>query len=132
MKKVTRIGAYGICRENNCILLVPKKTGPYQGSLDLPGGKIEFGEAPEDTLRREFVEEVASSFKNAELLFNISCITERSELQFHHVGLIYSISGRLALLDQQAEDEFYWIELSQLATIALTPFAAQAVKYLEL
>lgn len=132
MKKVTRIGVYGICRENNCMLLVPKKSGPYKGMLDLPGGGIEFGEAPEETLRREFEEEVASSFNKAELLFNVSYFTEHSDLQFHHVGMIYSISGRLDLTDKLPEDEFYWIELPKLAATALTPFAAHAVKYLEL
>ena len=42
-------------------LLIRQKRGPYAGKLDFPGGGIEFGESPEQALRREFAEEVANT-----------------------------------------------------------------------
>lgn len=128
MKNITRIGAYGVCKENERILLVPKRSGLYKGQLDLPGGRIEFGETPEETLRREFIEEAACGFKEVKLLCNLVCLTELPDSQFHHIGLIYSIYGSFTL-PQEPEDEFYWIEFSQLSSTALTPFARQALNY---
>ncbi|KAF3363058.1 hypothetical protein PHSC3_000394 [Chlamydiales bacterium STE3] len=132
MDKKTRIGAYGVCQKNNALLLVPKKSGPYKGQLDLPGGGLEFGETPEETLQREFIEETASGFSQSRLLFNMSQVTTFNGYQFYHIGLIYTILGWHALPNYQAEDIFYWVEFLQLPTISLTPFAQQAVKFLKL
>ena len=53
MKQIKHIGSYGLILENNKILLIKKHGGPYDGKLDLPGGTIEYGEKPEETLVRE-------------------------------------------------------------------------------
>ena len=41
--------------------------GPYTGLLDLPGGGIEYGEKTDDTIRREFMEEVGVAIKDYKL-----------------------------------------------------------------
>ena len=55
--KVIRAGAYALvtCKEH--IVLVEAGQGPYKGMCNLPGGGIEFGESPKETLRRELEEE---------------------------------------------------------------------------
>ena len=68
------LGAYGILIENNKILLIKKKTGPYDGKLDLPGGTIEFNEKPYDTLKREFLEETGIDITEYEYLMLIQLI----------------------------------------------------------
>ena len=55
-KEYRQLGAYGLLINNNKILLIKKKTGPYDGLLDLPGGTIEFNERPTEALKREFRE----------------------------------------------------------------------------
>ena len=57
MKEHKHLGVYGLMIRDDKILLIKKVTGPYDGKLDLPGGRIEFGELPKDTLKREFLEE---------------------------------------------------------------------------
>ena len=47
---LSRFGAYGILLGDSAILLTRKKSGPYKGLWDLPGGGIEFGETPEEAL----------------------------------------------------------------------------------
>ena len=47
------IGIYGLSIKDDKILLIKKKTGPYDGKLDLPGGTIEFCERPSEALKRE-------------------------------------------------------------------------------
>ena len=40
MKKYKQLGAYALILKDDKILLIKKKTGPYYGKLDLPGGTI--------------------------------------------------------------------------------------------
>lgn len=46
-------GVYGICIENNHILVIDKMKGPYRNRYDLPGGSLEDGEALLAGLHRE-------------------------------------------------------------------------------
>lgn len=58
MKEHTHLGVYGLLIKDEKILLVIKSGGPYDGKLDLPGGSFRFGETPDETLKRKFLEEV--------------------------------------------------------------------------
>lgn len=51
-------GVYGIwLNARGRAVLIRKARGPYLGLLDLPGGTAAPGEGPEETLRRELIEE---------------------------------------------------------------------------
>ena len=95
MKEHKHLGAYGIIIEDEKILLIKKVTGPYDGKLDLPGGTIEFGERPEDTLVRELKEEIGVKVKKYGLFDCDSvCFKWKYEdkiINFHHVGIFYKV-----------------------------------------
>jgi ribosomal protein S18 acetylase RimI-like enzyme len=71
-RQIMRTGAYGVATQNGKILLITQQSGPYQGKFDLPGGRIEFGETIEETLRREFYEEVSMHFESMKFLCNLT------------------------------------------------------------
>ena len=71
--KHKHIGVYGLIIKENKILLIKKKTGPYDGKLDLPGGSFEFGERPEETLKREFIEEAGLTITDIKEFITIDC-----------------------------------------------------------
>jgi len=140
MKEFKHFGAYGIIIKDNNILLIKKVSGPYDGLLDLPGGTIEFGEKPDETLKRELKEEVGISVTNYKLLDADSvCFkwkyNEKETIKVHHTAIYYLINSydgdikNNIEIDQQNDDslgaEFYDIdtinknELSKIALLQL-------------
>ena len=95
MKQFKHLGAYGLIIEERKIVLIKKKGGPYNEKLDLPGGTIEWGETPEQTLIRELNEEVGIDVTNYELFDANSVVLEwmhKEELEkVHHLGIFYKI-----------------------------------------
>lgn len=97
MKKFSHLGAYGLIIKNEQIVLIRKVGGPYSGKLDLPGGTIEWGETPEETLKRELNEEVGINVKEY-VLFDANSVTfewvHKEELECgHHLGIFYKINS---------------------------------------
>lgn len=126
-KQLMRTGVYGVAIDNGKILLIIQNGGPYQGKFDLPGGRIEFGETIEKTLRREFFEEVSMSFESMNFLCNL---TERVDVQhrkdpysFHRIGLIYSIKN-LSSSNEESKDQlkYEWKELNEIQESEVSQF----------
>src|SRR5689334_14610033 len=57
--KIRRVGAYGLCRDDHRRVLLARNSGAseFPGLWGLPGGGVEQGEHPDDTVLREFREE---------------------------------------------------------------------------
>lgn len=95
MKEHKHLGAYGLLIKENKILLITKITGPYDGKLDLPGGTIEFGETPTETLKRELLEETGLEIEEYQLFDANSVIVEwkynDNRIKTHHTGIFYKI-----------------------------------------
>jgi len=114
--RITRVGVYGVATKDDKLLLIKQPKGPYAGKFDFPGGGIEFGESPEQTLAREFMEEVAMEFDSSFLYTNLTAtlhvsatITSEPYL-FFHIGMIYKITGCRSSTKQQKELQPFWID----------------------
>lgn len=125
-KQITRYGAYAVIMVNAKLLLTQKKLGPYKGLWDLPGGGIEFGETPEQALKREIKEETASTADQVKL-FTVMTHTgeyfDHDKYSFHHIGIIYEVNGVTPLPNVVPEEAIRWASVSELAPDELTPFA---------
>lgn len=133
MEKYTHLGVYGVLIKQGRMLLIRKARGPYIGKWDLPGGSIEFGEEPEQTLRREFLEETGLIDIRSRMKTAVSCtiIYKRSDdvlEEMHHIGIIYEVEmeGEQVPIkrvgDQQDSLGAEWIPLEKLKFIPITPF----------
>lgn len=95
MKQFKHLGVYGLIVKDDKIVLIKKVGGPYNGKLDLPGGTVEWGETPEQTLIRELNEEVGIDVTKYELFDANSIIFEwihKEELERgHHLGIFYKV-----------------------------------------
>jgi ADP-ribose pyrophosphatase YjhB (NUDIX family) len=134
MNQVSRFGAYGILLRDSAILLTRKKSGPYKGLWDLPGGAIEFGETPEEALKRELLEESALSIIRFEFATTATAVGSYEDhgapYRFHHIGMIYKVTDWTQKSDLVPEEENRWAKLSDLHLNELTPLAKQAVTLL--
>jgi len=134
-RKITRTGVYGVVAEDEKILLIEQKRGPYAGKLDFPGGGIEFGESAEQALRREFAEEVAMTFDSLTLLDNLTTLIDvpknsaNEPYTFHQIGMIYQVKG-LHPLKSEAAAEFQpiWIDPKTLSEEMCSSLLWQFVK----
>ena len=95
--KDKHLGVYGLIIKDDKILLIKKKTGPYDGKLDLPGGSIEFCERVEDALKRELKEETGLDIKEYKL-FDVDSVVadwkwDDKPFRTHHIGVFYTINS---------------------------------------
>lgn len=131
MQQVFRVGAYGIVRLNNKLLVITQERGPYKDHFDLPGGAIEFGETPEEALKREFMEETGMEIKASTLVANLShkqdvpSINDRPPFKFHQLGLIYKVE-----IENTVEKgclKHAWIDLDRLKSEKTSPILGKII-----
>ncbi len=140
IKEYKQFGAYAILIKNKRILLIKKHGGTYDGKLDLPGGTIEFGERPEEALKRELKEETGIKVMDYKL-FDADSVSfdwqykEDVLVKVHHTGIFYQVFNyendikKEVKIDDVNDDslgaEYYDIsklnkkELSKIATLEL-------------
>lgn len=137
VQKKSRIGVYGVVIRQGKLLMVEQQSGPYAGKYDFPGGGIEFSETIEQTLRREFQEEVNMSFATMQLLDNLTTtvevpsINENPPYLFHQIGLIYSVMDVKTLPGTSNTSlKFHWVEPKHLTPSNSSPFVWQTLESL--
>lgn len=91
------LGVYGLVIKGEEVLLIKKAVGPYKGKLDLPGGTVNFGERPNETLIREFDEETGLAITDYSL-FDVDSVKflykeNDKSIMVHHMGIFYKILG---------------------------------------
>jgi len=138
MNRRTHIGAYGIVEKDNSILLIQKARGPYTGLLDLPGGTIEFGEAPDGTVVREIDEETGLTVNDCQLVkaasfcFQHNCTSDIEPEEFHHLAFVYKVqcdSTNKIKTDSDGLDSFgaVWVHKDRCDVNKLSPLSKFAV-----
>jgi ADP-ribose pyrophosphatase YjhB (NUDIX family) len=97
-----RVAAYGLLVDDDTVLLVEGAAdSDVPGRWFLPGGGVEHGEEPTETVRREFAEETGLDVTVGDLLGVWSEMIEASVrgVEVHSVSIVYEIdswSGELA------------------------------------
>ncbi len=130
-QRISRLGSYGLVIQDNKVLLTNKKSGPYLGLWDLPGGAIEFGETPETALIREILEETASAAKTL-TLFDTATFTGTYAIKgvmvkFHHIGILFQVADITPVEHAIPEEEVRWVNHKNLNLDELTPIAKAAI-----
>jgi len=136
----THVGAYGIIIKNDEIALIRKARGGYKGKLDLPGGGVEHTEVPEETLKRELMEEIGCEVKDYELMdvtaTNIKWKMNEEEWEdLHHIGILYNVNILGDILKNEADgldsEGANWYKINELNKDELSPFTRYVIEKLK-
>ncbi len=113
-----KISVRALIKNNERILLVRRASGnpAYIGQFELPGGKVEFGEDPQQSLRREVNEEIGIGAGIVQLYRVISWM-DAVERDTQHVIIVYLVgltdpASKISLSDEH--DKFLWMKLSDI------------------
>jgi 8-oxo-dGTP diphosphatase len=124
-----RVAAYGLARDQGRVLLVrASELSNVPGTWFLPGGGIEFGEAPDVALQREVTEETGYVCDVGPLETVVSDVCEihlPAPEQIHTIRMIYRIklsSGEGRPEKNGSSDAFEWVLLEEVAALPLAPF----------
>jgi ADP-ribose pyrophosphatase YjhB (NUDIX family) len=134
---VQRIAAYNVCVDDQHRLLMCRLSAITErpGWWTLPGGGVEFGEHPEETARRELLEETGLLGHVAELLtvdsLHRPARGDDGEVDYHSVRLVYRTDVDGGDLKHEAEgstDFAAWCTQEELADLALVDMGKLGVR----
>ena len=143
MKETRHLGVYGIILDNDNILLIRKCRGAYTGKLDLPGGSIEHGERPEETLVREIDEEVGVKVIDYKIRCADSAVVTwinpyvgNIEENLHHIGIIYDVEINKEDIIKNDADGYdslgaSWYKISELKEDEISPLTSKVLKLIK-
>ena len=91
--------------------------GEWKDWWEFPGGKIEPGELPEDALKREIREELATEIEVGDLLSTVDYDYPKFHLTMH-CYLCTIVSGQLSLLEHE---DARWLSKKELNVVRWLP-----------
>lgn len=119
VKQITVSGAI-ILRENNGIkeiFATQRGYGDWKGWWEIPGGKLEIGETPEQCIVREIREELATEVRAEKILGVVDYDYPTFHLTMHCI-LCTIVSGDLKLLEHEAAK---WVTKETLRSVDWLP-----------
>lgn len=125
-KKIINVVA-AIIIEDGKLFATQRGYGEWKDWWEFPGGKIEPGETPQDALKREIREELATEIEVGELLTTV----EYDYPKFHltmHCFLCTVVSGQLSLLEHE---DARWLAMDELDTVKWLPADVEVVKKIQ-
>lgn len=128
------VSAYALCVRDGRMLLARVGPGHHNGGRwTLPGGGLNWGEAPADAALRELTEETGLTGRAPQLADIFSATYARSSERpldpLHHIGILYfveTLPGELRNEQHGSTDMCAWLPLEDLADVPLVPVAKYA------
>jgi 8-oxo-dGTP diphosphatase len=139
-RQVQRIASYALVVRDNAVLLARlNDRTAYPGSWTLPGGGIDFGEAPVDGVLRELHEETGLTGRVTALLGVMSAVRERGTGgpdRFNALRVLYRVEvdevGPLQIHDVDGTtDAVEWVALSEVDARPRAPLVDFALARIE-
>ncbi|OGH69123.1 MAG: hypothetical protein A3I29_00180 [Candidatus Magasanikbacteria bacterium RIFCSPLOWO2_02_FULL_44_11] len=117
MGKSIKITTKALIHRGNEVLLMKDRKGKWE----MPGGKLEFGESPEDSLVRELKEELSVRNPLVKKLVDVWVFSiERVERNIHYVFVVYEVILRHHSLKKSKEHvAFEWFGKNKIKNLKM-------------
>lgn len=112
-----RLAVSVIVRDGDKFLLVERANDPGKGSFAFPGGKVEPGEALDDAVKREALEETALTLLEFELFDVLEVLSGPSGSFLLHVYLAKTVSGIVVAGDDAVR--FGWYSQHEMSALTM-------------
>jgi mutator protein MutT len=118
------ISVRAIARNDEKILLIKRANGreTILGKYELPGGKLEYGEQPEDSLRRYLKDEAGLTMQTAQL-FDVLTYIDHDDRDIQYTFILYLVGlgiGGSSVTLSENYSEFKWEKVSNINQQELT------------
>ena len=114
-KKIEVVAA--VILQDGKLFATQRGYGEWKDWWEFPGGKIESGETPEEALKREIREELATEIEVKELLTTIDYDYPKFHLTMH-CYLCTILSGQPSLLEHE---DARWLEMDEMNSVRWLP-----------
>jgi len=131
-----RLAVYGVCRDAAGRLLLARAAPSLslRGRWFLPGGGVQHGEDPRDSLRREIHEESGLTVELGDLLDVLSDVRAiPGDVSLHTVRLIYRVTsweGTLRPETGGTTDAVGWFTLEEMRSMPLARYVQTVMEQL--
>ena len=123
-----RISTAGVAAKDNRYFVVKRLPGTSIGeSWEFPGGKNRLGELPQDTVKREFLEELSLEITVREQIFQ--GVFSNKDKQYILQAFSIEIQNESEMTLHEHSD-FAWLPLDRLLTIPMADSDRQIVHHL--
>ena len=114
-KKIEVVAA--VILQDGKLFATQRGYGEWKDWWEFPGGKIESGETPEEALKREIREELATEIEVKELLTTIDYDYPKFHLTMH-CYLCTILNGQPSLLEHE---DARWLEMNEVNSVRWLP-----------
>ncbi len=131
--KIRRAAAYGVCRtaDGSVLLTRGSELSAFPGVWSLPGGGVEHGEHPADTVVRELAEETGLAVAVTGVRGVVADVAALPDGSLEHTDrILYDVTvtgGELRPEIGGTSDLAEWVTRAAMAGLALLPFTARAL-----
>lgn len=119
-----RIAVRAIVKQDDKVLLIRRANGRVSilGKFELPGGKISYGEQPEDSLRRYLHDDIGLHIRTANL-FDVVTYVDHDDRNIQYAVITYQVTlakDHHELRLSQNYDKYLWQSVSDIQQNILT------------
>ncbi|MEU4693310.1 NUDIX domain-containing protein [Actinoplanes sp. NPDC023714] len=128
-----RAAAYGVCRDTGGRVLLTRGSdlAAFPGVWSLPGGGIDHGEHPDDTIVREFAEETGLSVRIVAVRAATADLTLLPDDSVEHTDrILYEVEATGGDLRDELDgttDLAAWVAPADVAGLPMLPFTAEVL-----
>jgi 8-oxo-dGTP diphosphatase len=118
------VGVSAIVTRGGAVLLGQRQGAHGAGTWAFPGGKVDPGEPPRDTVRRELLEETGLTARTIEPVAWTSDVFDDAGLHFITLHHVVDADGEPALLEPDKVRKWRWCAWDDLPTPLFAPAVA--------